>query len=99
MIVLKNKIEYSGLDNLTLEQDRVREKYIHDLIIKEDIIQDDIMNILNIEDKTKLELIHEDRYVNGITADFTLKHDNKIRAIIECKAGDIGATGYLVSNI
>ncbi len=95
MATITNKIEYLGLDSLTLEQDRVREKYIHDLIINEDIIQDDIMNILNIQDKTKLELIHEDRYINGITADFTLKHNNKIRAIIECKAGDIGVTDYV----
>lgn len=88
-------IEYSGLDTITLEKDRVRESYIHDLIMNEEIIQDDIMNILGIYDKTSLELIHEDKYINGITADFTLKHDNKIRAIIECKAGDIGVTDYV----
>jgi hypothetical protein len=90
-----NIIEYSGLDTITLEKDRVREAYIHDLIINEEIIQDDIMNILGITDKSLLELIHEDKYINGITADFTLKHDNKIRAIIECKAGDIGVTDYV----
>lgn len=38
-------IEYSGLDTITLEKDRVRESYIHDLIMNEEIIQDDIMNI------------------------------------------------------
>ncbi len=90
-----NIIEYSGLDTITLEKDRVREAYIHNLIINEEIIQDDIMNILGITDKSLLELIHEDKYINGITADFTLKHDNKIRAIIECKAGDIGVTDYV----
>ncbi len=95
MTTRTNTIEYSGLDDMTLTEDRVREKYIHDLIINEDIIQEDIMNILNIQDKAKLELIHEDRYINGITADFTLKHGDKIRAIIECKAGDIGVTDYV----
>lgn len=95
MTTTTNTIEYSGLDDMTLAEDRVREKYIHDLIINEDIIQDDLMNILDIQDKAKLELIHEDRYINGITADFTLKHDDKIRAIIECKAGDIGVTDYV----
>lgn len=95
MSKVSSLIEYSGLDTLTLEKDRVRESYIHDLIINEEIIQDDIMSILGIYDKSSLELIHEDKYINGITADFTLKHDNKIRAIIECKAGDIGVTDYV----
>jgi hypothetical protein len=87
-----NLIVDSGLDIIIFEKDRVREAYVHNLIINEESVQDDIMNILNIQNKTSFELIHEDKYINGITADFTLKHNNKIRAIIECKAGDIGVT-------
>ncbi len=78
------------------EQDKIREKYIHDLIIKNDDVKLDLLSILNLsDDLTKLNLIHEDKYINGITADFTLVYDNKIRAIIECKAGDIGVTDYV----
>lgn len=95
MSKISKLIEYSGLDNITLEKDRVREAYIHNLIMNENIIQEDIMNILGLNNKSSLELIHEDKYINGITADFTLKHNNKIRAIIECKAGDIGVTDYV----
>jgi hypothetical protein len=40
-------------------------------------------------------LVHEDKYINGIIADFTLFYDDLVRAIIECKAGDIGVTDYV----
>lgn len=74
----------------------VREKHIHDLIIKNDNIKSDLLSILNLpDDLAKLNLIHEDKYINGITADFTFVYDNQIRAIIECKAGDIGVTDYV----
>ncbi len=77
-------------------EDNVREKYIHDLVIKNDNIKSDLLSILNLsDDLTKLNLIHEDKYINGITADFTLVYEDKIRAIIECKAGDIGVTDYV----
>ena len=78
------------------QQDDIREKYFHDLIIKNDNIKSDLLSILNLPDNlSNLNLIHEDKYVNGITADFTLVYENKIRAIIECKAGDIGVTDYV----
>ncbi len=76
--------------------ENVREKYIHDLVIKNDNIKSDLLSILNLpNDLSKLKLLHEDKYINGITADFTFVYDNKIRAIIECKAGDIGVTDYI----
>jgi hypothetical protein len=95
MAQTSNVIQYFGLDKIIYEKDKLRESYVHDLIINEETIQEDIMNILGLKDKTLLELIHEDKYINGITADFTLKHNNKIRAIIECKAGDIGVTDFV----
>lgn len=84
------------IDKQIFEQDNVREKYFHDLIIKNDNIKYDLLSILNLPDNlSHLNLIHEDKYINGITADFTFVFNNKIRAIIECKAGDIGVTDYV----
>ncbi len=78
------------------KEESAREKHIHDLIIKNDDIKKDMLSLLNLEaDLTKLELIHEDKYINGIYADFTLVYNDAIRAIIECKAGDIGVTDYV----
>jgi len=71
----------------------MRENRVHDLIIQNQNIQHGINNILSISNNT--DYIHEDKYINGITADFTLLENNKIRAIIECKAGDIGVTDYV----
>lgn len=86
----------NSTDIKVLEAENIREKYFHDLIIKNDNIKSDLLSILNLPDNlSKLNLIHEDKYVNGITADFTVVYDNEIRAIIECKAGDIGVTDYV----
>lgn len=83
-------------DNDVLQQDNIRERYFHDLIIKSPDIQADLLSALNLPaDLSKLQLIHEDRYINGITADFTLIYDDCISALIECKAGDIGVTDYV----
>lgn len=81
---------------MVFQKDNIREKYFHDLIIKNKDIQADLLSALNLpSDLSKLQLIHEDGYINGITADFTLVYDNHIQAIIECKAGDIGVTDYV----
>lgn len=83
-------------DNNIIIQDNIREKYFHDLVINNQNIQSDLLSALNLPaDLSKLKLIHEDRYINNIIADFTLVYDNHIRAIIECKAGDIGVTDYV----
>lgn len=85
-----------NLEQATLQQDKIREKYFHDLIIQRKDIQADLLSALNLpSDLSKLQLIHEDRYINGIIADFTLVYDNYIQAIVECKAGDIGVTDYV----
>tara|TARA_B100000287_G_C20659754_1_gene789784 strand:+ start:1632 stop:2807 length:1176 start_codon:yes stop_codon:yes gene_type:complete len=90
-----NKTNFSDSDRYILEKDKMRESYIHDLILNNEDIQSDIFNILNINPKSNTELVHEHRYINGITADFTVLNENKIRAIMECKAGDIGVTDYV----
>lgn len=83
-------------EQITLMQDNIREKYFHDLVINNQNIQSDLLSALNLPTNlSKLKLIHEDRYINNIIADFTLVYDNHIRAIIECKAGDIGVTDYV----
>lgn len=85
-----------NVDDEVLQQDKIREKYFHDLVIKNTDIQADLLSALDLpSDLSKLQLIHEDRYINGIIADFTLVYDDHIQAIIECKAGDIGVTDYV----
>ena len=71
----------------------MRENLVHDLILHNLEIRNGINSILSLPDYT--EYIHEDTYINGITADFTLIENNQIKAIIECKAGDIGVTDYV----
>ena len=71
----------------------MREDKVHDLIIQDGAIRKGINNILSISNNVQYH--HEDTYINRITADFTVIEDNKIRAIIECKAGDIGVTDYV----
>lgn len=81
---------------MVVQQDNIREKYFHDLIIQRKDIQADLLSALNLpSDLSRMQLIHEDKYINGIIADFTLVYDNHIQAIIECKAGDIGVTDYV----
>ena len=71
----------------------MRESFVHDLIIHDNNIKQGINSILGLSSAT--QYIHEDTYINGITADFTLIDNNEIKAIIECKAGDIGVTDYV----
>lgn len=81
---------------MVVQQDNIREKYFHDLIIQRKDIQADLLSALNLpSDLSRMQLIHEDKYINGIIADFTLVYDNHVQAIIECKAGDIGVTDYV----
>jgi len=71
----------------------MRENLVHDLILHKPEIRNGINSILSLSEYT--QYVHEDTYINGITADFTLVEDNQIKAIIECKAGDIGVTDYV----
>ena len=71
----------------------LEESEVQDLVNGNKKVQGYIKNILNIEDE--IQFIPEDTYINGITPDFTLVQDNTIKAIIECKSGDIGITDYV----
>ncbi len=73
-----------------------KEIFYHDLIKKNDNIKKDILSIINSDTNlSQLKLIHEDKYINGIYADFTCVYNNEIKAIIEVKAADIGVTDYV----
>ena len=63
----------------------LEESEVHDLVNANLIVQDGIKNILN----------HEDTYINGINADFTIVQNDTIKAIIECKSGNINVTDYV----
>ena len=69
------------------------EKEVHQIIIDDINIQKDLAHILNIEFDT-MELVHEDQYINLMYADFTVYSNNKIRAIVEVKGGNINVTDY-----
>jgi hypothetical protein len=84
-----------NFDEVILEKDKAREKYLHDIVINNSDVHKDLKSILNFPEESDMELVHEDRYINGIIADFTVFCDKSVRAIIECKAGDIGVTDYV----
>lgn len=69
------------------------EPEVQDLVYQNTIVQDGVKNALGIPND--MELLREDTYINGITADFTVVVDNKITAIIECKSGNINVTDYV----
>lgn len=70
-----------------------QESEVHTRVINNYIVRDGIMNALGISGDTKF--IHEDEYINGIVADFSIIANNKIKAIMECKGGHIGVTDYV----
>ena len=70
------------------------EKEVHQIIIDDENVRRDIANLLNIDFDT-MELKHEDQYINLMYADFTVFSNNKIRAIIEVKGGNINVTDYV----
>lgn len=69
------------------------ENKVQDLIEHNLIVQEGIKNLLNLNDD--VEFIPEDKFINGMTADFTIVQNNSIKAIIECKAGNINLTDYV----
>lgn len=56
-------------------------------------IQKSIFEILNLSNNCVL--INEVEFINGITSDFIICDNDIIKAIIECKRADIGATEYV----
>lgn len=71
-----------------------KEKDFQDAINSQENIKKDICTFLGVDYK-KAKFVREDTYINGITADFSLFEDNKIKAIIECKGGAINVTDYV----
>ena len=73
----------------------MQESYVHELIINNTNIQRDILSLLDIEYDSEYEFVHEDQYPNSLYADFTVKKDNEVKAIIECKGSDIGVNDFV----
>lgn len=71
------------------------EDEVQDIVRTDNTVQSGIRSILGIEETSECIFIHEDPYINGITADFSLIVDGKIKALIECKSGRINVTDYV----
>lgn len=71
----------------------ILEAEVQQRVYSNDTIRNGIANICNFSNDFKLK--SEDEYINGITADFTVIDGNKIKAIIECKGGQINITDYV----
>ena len=83
-------------DNCIKSTDSQLEKYFHDILQEDKDIRNDLYSIMGYSRESgEPYLIHEDQYINGITADFTMVFGDTIYAIIECKAGDIGVTDFV----
>lgn len=67
---------------------------LHNLINSNKSVQEDICKLIGV-DYSKVEFVHEDTYINEITADFTIKEDNLVDAIIECKGSNLSVTDYV----
>lgn len=69
---------------------------VHRLIMEDSRIRNSILSLLkvNYEDEN-IEFVHEDQYPNGMYADFTIKKNNYVVAIMECKGSDIGVNDYV----
>lgn len=74
----------------------VNEAEVHQLIMDEANLRESIMSLLDIDSSnSKIEFIHEDQYPNGLYADFTIKKDDEVQAIIECKSSDITVNDFV----
>ncbi|MGI0439693.1 hypothetical protein ACRE1S_04085 [Helicobacter himalayensis] len=70
------------------------EKDLQNEIAKNQSLQRDICSVLDM-DFYKTRFDKETKFINGITSDFTLFENDKIKAIIECKGGQINVTDYV----
>ena len=70
-----------------------QESEVQSIIVSNSAVKDGIKNALGISGN--VDFIREDEYINGITADFSIIVNNKIKAIMECKGGNIGVTDYV----
>ena len=73
--------------------ENLSEPEVHDLIISDSTVQDGIKNLLNLDGE--VSFLHEEEFINGITVDFTVVQNETIKALIECKSGDINVTEYV----
>lgn len=71
----------------------ILEAEVQQRVYSNDTVRNGIANICGFSNDFKLK--SEDEYINGITADFTVIDNNKIKAIIECKGGQINITDYV----
>lgn len=72
------------------------ESVVHKLIIEQQNIQNSILRLLEFDNsKNDIDFVHEDQYPNGLYADFTIKRNNSVLAIMECKGSDIGVNDYV----
>lgn len=75
----------------------ISEAEVQNRIKTDNVVKDGILNALLIDNcnLSDIKFLDEDEYINRITADFSLVIDNKIKAIIECKSGNINVTEYV----
>lgn len=68
---------------------------VQNLVKRNHSIQKDLLDTLSIDINPLF--IAEDKYINGITADFSIidTNTNSINAIMECKSGNINVTDYV----
>lgn len=71
----------------------MKESELVDLIKTNKSLQNQISDICGFSNS--FELVNEDRFINGITVDYTVLIDGKISALIECKGDDIGVTDFV----
>ena len=72
------------------------EATVHQLIIEQECVRNNILSLLEINpDNSNIEFVHEDQYPNGLYADFTIKKDNSVVGIMECKGSDIGVNDFV----
>jgi len=69
------------------------EAEVQDRVKNDETIRNGLLNICDLSPNFSLK--SEDEYINGITADFTIIDNNKIKGIIECKGGQINVTDYV----
>ena len=71
----------------------MNESELVDLLKTNNSLKNQLADICNFD--KNFELVNEDKFINGITVDFTLLIDGKISALIECKCDDIGVTDFV----
>lgn len=74
--------------------DFTQEKDLQNEIANNQSLQRDICSVLDM-DFYQTIFHKETKFINGITADFTLFENDRIKALMECKGGAINVTDYV----